>query len=103
MAKIVWTVQPVTDGYEGFVKIDSAVLDEPNRAWFSVSEEPFCLGSCRPNGSPGRHLPAWCETGRKDTRNPPHRHHHRESLIQYYKHRNFCGQAYGSRPTQVRP
>ena len=41
MAKIVWTVQPLTDGYQGFVKIDSAVLDEPNRAWFSVSEEPF--------------------------------------------------------------
>ena len=41
MAKIVWAVQPVTDGYQGFVKIDSAVLDEPNRAWFSVSEEPF--------------------------------------------------------------
>ena len=41
MAKIIWTVQPVTDGYQGFVKIDSAVLDEPNRAWFSVSEEPF--------------------------------------------------------------
>jgi hypothetical protein len=41
MAKIVWTVQPVNDGYQGFVKIDSAVLDEPNRGWFSVSEEPF--------------------------------------------------------------
>ena len=41
MTKIVWTVQPVNDGYQGFVKIESAVLDEPNRAWFSVSEEPF--------------------------------------------------------------
>ena len=41
MAKIVWTVQPVTEGYQGFVKVDSAVLDERNRAWFSVSEEPF--------------------------------------------------------------
>ncbi|HET6962413.1 MAG TPA: hypothetical protein VFJ27_07950 [Terriglobia bacterium] len=41
MAKIVWTVQPLTDGYQGFVKVDSAILDEPNRAWFSVSEEPF--------------------------------------------------------------
>jgi len=29
MAKIIWTVQPVTDGYQGFVKIDSAVLDDP--------------------------------------------------------------------------
>ena len=41
MAKIVWTVQPVTDGYQGFVKIDSVVLDEPNRVWFSVTEDPF--------------------------------------------------------------
>ena len=40
MAKIVWTVQPVNDGYQGFVKIDSAVLDEPNHDWFSVGEEP---------------------------------------------------------------
>jgi len=41
MAKIVWTVQLVNDGYQGFVKVDSAVLDEANRAWFSVSEDPF--------------------------------------------------------------
>jgi hypothetical protein len=52
MAKIVWTVQPVDGGYQGFVKMDSAVLDEPNRAWFSVSEEVF-FGGCHSNGRPG--------------------------------------------------
>jgi hypothetical protein len=31
MAKINWTVQPVNEGYQGFVKVNSAVL----------SEEPF--------------------------------------------------------------
>ena len=41
MAKIIWTVQPVNDGYQGFVSVKSAVLTEANGAWFSVSEEPF--------------------------------------------------------------
>jgi hypothetical protein len=41
MAKINWTVQPVNEGYQGFVKVNSAVLSEANGAWFSVSEEPF--------------------------------------------------------------
>ena len=41
MAKIIWTVQPVNDGYQGFVSVNSPVLSEANGAWFSVSEEPF--------------------------------------------------------------
>ena len=41
MAKINWTVQPVKEGYQGFVKVNSDVLSEANGAWFSVSEEPF--------------------------------------------------------------
>jgi hypothetical protein len=41
MAKIIWTVQPVNDGYQAFVRMDSDVLDEANRAWFSVREAPF--------------------------------------------------------------
>jgi len=65
MAKIVWTVQPVTDGYQGFVKIDSAALDEPQSCLVLAERRAVCLGSCRSNGRPGRHLPAWCETGRK--------------------------------------
>lgn len=31
----------MNDGYQGSGKVDSAVLDEPNRVWFCVSEEPF--------------------------------------------------------------
>jgi hypothetical protein len=34
-------VQPGNDRYQGFVKIEGAALDEPNRAWFSAREEPF--------------------------------------------------------------
>ena len=41
MAKIIWTVQPVNDGYQGFVRVNSTVLNEANGAWFAVSEEPF--------------------------------------------------------------
>ena len=41
MAKIIWTVRPVNDGYQGFVRVSSTVLSEANGAWFSVSEEPF--------------------------------------------------------------
>jgi len=41
MAKIIWTVQPVNDGYQGFVRVNSTVLSEANGAWFSVSEDPF--------------------------------------------------------------
>ena len=41
MAKIIWTVQPVNDGYQGFVRVDSAVLTDANSAWFSVKEPPF--------------------------------------------------------------
>ena len=41
MAKIIWTVQPVNDGYQGLVRVNSTVLSKANRAWFSVSEEPI--------------------------------------------------------------
>jgi len=41
MTKIVWTVQPVNDGYQGFLKVDSDLVHESNRAWFSVSEDSF--------------------------------------------------------------
>lgn len=41
MAKIIWTVQPVNDGFQGFVKVNSTVLSEGNGAWFSVSDVPF--------------------------------------------------------------
>ena len=41
MTKIVWTVQPVNAGYQGFLKVDSDLLHESNRAWFSVSEDWF--------------------------------------------------------------
>jgi redox-regulated HSP33 family molecular chaperone len=41
MTRIVWTVQAVNEGYQGFVKVKSAVLSEANGAWFSVSEQPF--------------------------------------------------------------
>jgi len=41
MAKIIWTVQPLNDGYQGFVNVNSAVLSEANGVWFCVSEEPF--------------------------------------------------------------
>ena len=41
MAKIIWTVQPAHDGYQGFVRVNSTVLSKANRAWFSVSGDPF--------------------------------------------------------------
>ena len=41
MTRIVWTVQAVNEGYQGFVRVNSAVLSEANGAWFSVSEQPF--------------------------------------------------------------
>ncbi|MCI0420602.1 MAG: hypothetical protein L0387_23325 [Acidobacteria bacterium] len=41
MPKIIWTVQPVSDGYQGFVRVTSAVLNEASGAWFSVKETPF--------------------------------------------------------------
>ena len=42
MAKIIWTVQPVNDGYQGFISVHSTVFsEEVNGAWFSVGEEPF--------------------------------------------------------------
>jgi len=41
MPKIIWTVQPVNDGYQGYVKVNSAVLTDANGAWFSVKETPF--------------------------------------------------------------
>jgi len=65
MTRIVWTVQPLNDGYQGFLKVDSGLLHESNRAWFSVSEDWFFVGTCGANGRPGRRLPAGCENSRK--------------------------------------
>lgn len=41
MPKIIWTVQRVNDGYQGYVRVNSAVVTDANGAWFSVKETPF--------------------------------------------------------------
>jgi hypothetical protein len=41
MAKINWTVRPEKESFEGFVRVDSAILNEASGEWFSVSGKPF--------------------------------------------------------------